>query len=230
MTKALVTGGNRGIGREVARQLAAAGMEVVIGSRDLAAGEAVARELAGEIGGGATLSAVQLDVTDAASVAALPAALGSLDVLINNAGAVLGTYAEGIDTPPDVLRESFEINTIGAAQVLSAVAPLLRASGHGRVVNVSSGMGQLSEMGGGVLGYRMSKAALNVLTSVAAIELADDGVLVNSVCPGWVATDLGGPSAPRTVDEGADTIVWLAQSADDGPTGGFFRDRAPIAW
>lgn len=229
MAKALVTGGNRGIGREVARQLAAAGMEVVIGSRDLAAGEAAARELAAELGG-ATLSAVQLDVTDSASVAALPSALGSLDVLINNAGAVIGTYAEGIDTPPEVLRASFEVNTIGAAQVLSAVAPLLRASGHGRVVNVSSGMGQLSEMGGGVLGYRMSKAALNVLTAVAAIELADDGVLVNSVCPGWVNTELGGPSAPLTVDEGADTIVWLAQSADDGPTGGFFRDRAPISW
>jgi NAD(P)-dependent dehydrogenase (short-subunit alcohol dehydrogenase family) len=123
-----------------------------------------------------------------------------------------------------------ETNLWGAWRLTQAVLPLLRKSPHGRIVNVSSGLGQLDEMGGGVPGYRLSKVGLNALTRMLADELAPDGILVNSMCPGWVRTDMGGRGAPRSLAEGADTAIWLATLPDDGPTGGFFRDRRPIPW
>ena len=126
------------------------------------------------------------------------------------------------------MRRTFETNTLGPLMVSQALIPLMQ--GSGRVVNVSSGMGQLAEMNGGYPGYRLSKAALNALTRILADELEDTSVKVNSVCPGWVKTDMGGPDAPRTPEQGVQTIVWLATLPDDGPTGGFFRDKQPIPW
>ena len=152
---------------------------------------------------------------------------GELDVLVNNAG-VYGEPTGAADYDLAEAHEVFEINVFGAWRLVQAFLPLLRASEHPRIVNVSSGGGQLAEMGGGRTAYRLSKAALNALTRTTAAD--EPGVLVNALCPGWVRTDMGGASAPRSVEEGADTAVWLATLPDDGPTAGFFRDRRPIPW
>jgi NAD(P)-dependent dehydrogenase (short-subunit alcohol dehydrogenase family) len=153
---------------------------------------------------------------------------GRLDVLVNNAG-VMGQEATNAATAPlDDAHATMETNLFGAWRLTQALLPLLRESQSPRIVNVSSGAGQLSEMNGGYPGYRVSKTALNALTRVLSNE--ERGILVNSMCPGWVRTDMGGAGAPRSVDEGADTAVWLATLSDDGPTGGFFRNREPIPW
>jgi len=225
---ALVTGANRGIGREIARQLAEAEYRVVVTARDLES----AREVAGLLEGDAT--ALQLDVGDAESVdrAAdeLHSSIGRLDALVNNAGVIGDTGLRASAADLGSVKDTLETNLFGAWRVAAAVLPLLRDSGSGRIVNLSSGMGQLSDMGGGAPGYRVSKAGLNALTRMLASENGDAGVLVNSVCPGWVRTDMGGAGASRSVEEGADTAVWLATLPDDGPTGGFFRNREPIPW
>jgi NAD(P)-dependent dehydrogenase (short-subunit alcohol dehydrogenase family) len=132
--------------------------------------------------------------------------------------------------PLDDVKELLETNLFGAWRLTQALLPLLRRSGHGRIVNLSSGMGQLEEMGGGAPAYRVSKTGLNALTRIFANEEADSGILVNSVCPGWVRTDMGGSGARLSVEEGADTAVWLATLPDEGPTGGFFRERDQIPW
>jgi len=226
---ALVSGGNRGIGREVARQLAGLGYRVVIGSRDLAKGEDVAREL------GEHVRAVQLDVTDENSivraVASVAADPGRLDVLVNNAGITGGGWStNAVDANLDEVRKTLDTNLFGAWRLTEEALPLMRGNGYGRIVNISSGMGQLSDMGGHSPGYRVSKTGLNVLTRMLTAELADENILVNSVCPGWVRTDMGTQSARRSVEKGAETPVWLATLPDDGPRGGFFRDREPIPW
>jgi NAD(P)-dependent dehydrogenase (short-subunit alcohol dehydrogenase family) len=226
---ALVSGGNRGIGREVARQLAGLGYRVVIGSRDLAKGEDVAREL------GENVRAVQLDVIDEDSivraVASVAADPGRLDVLVNNAGITGGGWStNAVDANLDEVRKTLDTNLFGAWRLTEEALPLMRGNGYGRIVNISSGMGQLSDMGGHSPGYRVSKAGLNVLTRMLTAELADENILVNSVCPGWVRTDMGTQSARRSVEKGAETPVWLATLPDDGPRGGFFRDREPIPW
>ena len=225
---ALVSGGNRGIGREVAGQLAEQGYVVVVGSRDLAKGEAVAHEL----GNGAT--AVQLDVTDEESVRSAVSVIeekfGRLDVLVNNAGIAEGWSGTAADADFDRVKEILETNLFGSWRLAKAALPLMRRNGYGRIVNVSSGMGQLSDMGGHSPGYRVSKTGLNALTRMLTAELAGENILVNSVCPGWVRTDMGGSNARRSVEQGAETPVWLATLPDDGPTGGFFRDRNPIPW
>jgi NAD(P)-dependent dehydrogenase (short-subunit alcohol dehydrogenase family) len=218
----VVTGGNRGIGREVCRQLGELGHTVYLGSRDLAKGEAAAAGLV-------NVTAVELDVTEPATSAALAARLDRLDVIVNNAAIHYDTWQSAIGADLDVVREAFETNVLGAWQVTQALLPLLRRSDHGRIVNVSSGGGSLTEMGGGIPAYRISKVSLNALTKMWADELRRDGILVNSICPDWVATDMGGPGG-RPVAEGADGIVWAALLPDDGPTGGFFRDRQPAAW
>jgi NAD(P)-dependent dehydrogenase (short-subunit alcohol dehydrogenase family) len=153
-----------------------------------------------------------------------------LDALINNAGVIGDTGRRGTDADLDEVKEVLETNVFGAWRLTQALAPLLEKSGHGRVVNISSGMGQLSDMNGGAPSYRVSKTALNALTRIFANELEESGVKVNSACPGWVQTDMGGSGAVRTVDEGADTPVWLATLPQGGPTGGFFRSREPIDW
>ena len=223
---ALVTGGNRGIGREVSRQLAENRMQVLLGSRDWAKGEAAALELARN---GFDVEAVRLDVTDAASIGALGDRLGAVDVLINNAGIDYDTDQTAIGADLARVREAFETNLFGAWAMAQAVAPGMRRRRWGRIVNVSSGAGELTSMGRGPPGYSVSKAALNALTRLLAGELAGTGVLVNSVCPGWVSTDMGG-SGGRPVRDGAASVVWAAMLPDDGPTGGFFRDGRALAW
>ena len=225
---ALVSGGNRGIGREVARQLAEQGLKVVIGSRDLGKGEAVAKEL------GNGVVATQLDVTDEESIRAavtfVERKFGRLDVLVNNAGISDGWSGTAAEADFDRVKEVLETNLFGAWRLARAALPLMRRNGYGRIVNVSSGMGQLSDMGGHSPGYRVSKTGLNALTRMLTAELQGENILVNSVCPGWVRTDMGGENARRSVEQGADTPVWLATLPNDGPNGGFFRDRQPIPW
>jgi NAD(P)-dependent dehydrogenase (short-subunit alcohol dehydrogenase family) len=207
----------------VCRQLAQRGHAVLLGSRDLAKGERAAREVGGEV------RAIALDVADDASVRAAAAELERLDVLVNNAAISYDTWQSGVDADLDEVREAFETNLLGAWRVTQAVLPLLRRSRAPRIVNVSSGAGALTDMGGGTPAYRTSKAALNALTRILAAELRGDGILVNAVCPGWVATDMGGAGG-RPVADGAAGIVWAATLPDGGPTGGFFRDGRPIAW
>lgn len=228
---ALVSGANKGIGLEIARQLAGAGMHVVMGARDAAKGEEAAETLAAD---GLAVESRKLDVTDDASVERLAGELesshGRLDVLVNNAG-VSGDHAQGgAEADLESVKQTLETNLFGAWRVAELAIPLMRQSGGGRIVNVSSGLGQLSDMSGGMAPYRVSKTALNALTRILAAELSDAGILVNSACPGWVRTDMGGSGAARSVEEGADTPVWLATLPDDGPTGGFFRDREQIPW
>ncbi len=232
MPVALVSGASRGIGREIARQLASDhGFSVFAGARD--------PEGAGPPDHDA-ISFVRLDVTDQAGVdelrAGIEASPGNLDVLVNNAG-VYGDPIGAADYDLDRAHEVIETNTFGPWRLIQAFLPLLRQSDHGRIVNVSSGAGQLSEMNGGRTAYRLSKAALNALTRTLAYEERGTGLLVNAMCPGWVRTDMGGTAGPmgssggpRAVEEGADTAVWLATLGDDGPSGGFFRNREPIPW
>ncbi len=230
---ALVTGGNRGLGFETAKQLAKRGLKVVLGSRDEAKGKEAAARLADE---GVRVEAVRLDVADEASIAAvakqLDATHGRLDVLINNAGAVFDPKGESsmLGAEAEVLERTFKVNTVGAVLCAKHCVPLMKKHGFGRVVNVSSGMGQLSDMNSGWPGYRLSKTALNAVTRILSQELAGSGIKVNSVCPGWVRTDMGGPNATRSIEDGVDTIVWLATLHDDGPSGGFFRDCKQIPW
>ncbi len=229
MPVALVTGANRGIGHEVARQLAGHGHTVIVGARDEDKARSAAEGLSGDV------HALTLDVSDPESVAAAAERVGSdpgsLDVLVNNAGIGSDFGVAGVDPDFEAIGRALDTNFFGAYRLTVALLPLLRRSDHPRVVNVSSGMGGIAEMGGWSPGYRVSKAALNAMTRILSTELADEGVLVNSACPGFVATDMGGPmGATKPVEDGASGIVWLATLADDGPTGGFFRDGRPVAF
>lgn len=225
---ALVSGGNRGIGLEICRQLADKGYTVILGSRDETQGREAAEKLDGDV------HARQLDISDEESVKRLAESIeeefGRLDVLVNNAGISNDHGQSGVEADLDRVREALEANLFGAWRLSEAAIPLMRRNGYGRIVNISSGLGALEDMGGGQPGYRISKTSLNALTRILSSELRGTGILVNSVCPGWVQTDMGGSSASRTVEEGADTPVWAATLQDNGPTGGFFRDRRPIAW
>ena len=195
----------------------------MLGARDPAKGARAARQVGGDI------TPLQLDVADPESVRAAAAGLERLDVLVNNAAILYDTWQRGVDADLDQVQAALDVNLLGAWRVTQAVLPLLRRSPAGRIVNVSSGAGALHDMGGGTPAYRTSKAALNALTRVLAAELRGDGILVNAVCPGWVATDMGG-SGGRPVADGAAGIVWAATLPDDGPTSGFFRDGRPIDW
>jgi NAD(P)-dependent dehydrogenase (short-subunit alcohol dehydrogenase family) len=227
---AAVTGANRGIGLEVVRQLARDGYLAILGARDADKGVAAAESLRAE---GLDVEPRQLDVSDPDSVAAFGAAVerdhDRLDVLVNNAAIDYDTWQRGVDADLDVVREAMETNLLGAWRTTQACLPLLRRSGSARIVNVSSGAGALTDMGGGTPAYRVSKTALNALTRILAAELRGDRILVNSVCPGWVATDMGGPGG-RPVDAGAASVMWAVRLDDDGPTGGFFRDGRRIDW
>jgi NAD(P)-dependent dehydrogenase (short-subunit alcohol dehydrogenase family) len=230
---ALVTGANRGIGREVARQLADLGYSVLLTARDEAQARAAAAEITAETG--APVHPLALDVSDPESVAAAAASVGAapgrLDVLVNNAGVGLDFGVSGTTPDFDAIEQTLRTNFYGAYRLTVALLDLLRKSEHPRIVNVSSGMGGVTEMGGWSPGYRVSKAALNAVTRILSTELKDDGFLVNSACPGFVKTDMGAPmGANKSVQAGAAGIVWLATLADDGPTGGFFRDGKPIAF
>ncbi len=231
---ALVTGAYRGLGLETCRQLAARGYSVVLTARDPAKGEPAAQGLRDQ---GGDVSFHPLDVTDEASIQALAAFVrdrfGRLDVLVNNAGifpdpepgsAAASVFAADLA----VVRRGLETNTMAALRLCQVLIPLMQ--GRGRVVNVSSGMGQLADMNGGCPGYRLSKVGLNALTRIFADELQGTGVKINSVCPGWVRTAMGGDQAPRSVAEGVAGILWAATLPDDGPSGGFFRDGVAIPW
>ena len=226
----VVTGGNRGIGFEICRQLAGRGAQVVLTARKPEAGEQAVKKLAAQ-----NLSARfhPLNVTEAESIAALRQFLdrtfGQLDVLINNAGIITDEEAPGLEVKLATVRATLETNTLAPLHLAQALAPLLKRSRAGRIVNMSSGMGALSDMEGGYAAYRISKAALNAVTGILAAELRG-AVAVNSMCPGWVKTDMGGANAEREVSQGADTAVWLALDAPQDLTGKFLRDRRVIAW
>jgi NAD(P)-dependent dehydrogenase (short-subunit alcohol dehydrogenase family) len=228
---ALVTGGNRGIGLEACRQLAQLDIRVILGARDAAKGAAAAAELKAA---GLQVESRSLDVASAQSIRECMGwvrnEIGRLDVLVNNAGVML----EDADDDPleelEILRDTMQTNVYGPLLLSRLAIPIMKSRRYGRIVNLSSSMGALSEMGAGYIAYRISKAGINVVTRVVAAETEGMGILVNSLDPGWVQTSMGGSRAPRTVQQGADTITWLATLPDNGPTGLFFRDRKPIPW
>lgn len=191
---------------------------MLLGARDIVKGEVAARALGGEV------QAVRLDVTDPEAPARLFAEVGPVDVLVNNAAVHYDSWQTALNADWRIVREAFEANLFGAWSVAQAFAPAMRVRGWGRIVNVSSEAGSLAGMGAGTPAYATSKAALNALTRV----LAGTGVLVNAVCPGWTATDMGGGGRP--VEEGAAGVVWAAFLPDGGPTGGFFRDGRTLPW
>ena len=232
---AIVTGGSRGLGFETARQLGKLGYRLVIASKDKKRLAAAAKALKAQ---GYDVTAKPLDVASSRAVTAFgkwAAKLGPVAVLVNAAGilpetsgAYSGKGATVLGAGDKEVVDTLTVNAMGPWRLCKVIAPLL--ADNGRIVNVSSGMGGLTEMGSGYFGYRASKAALNVLTRTLARELEPRGVMVNSICPGWVKTDMGGPNATRTVKQGASGIVWAATLPVGGPSGGFFRDGQPIAW
>ena len=239
---AVVTGGNRGIGLEICRQLAQKGLLVILTSRDQGSGLAACEELQKEE---LPVRYHVLDVDHAASIENLALFMekefGRCDVLVNNAGIF-----PDVDDPNqkggssifkvrvETINKAMTTNVYGPFFLSQALVPLMKKNNYGRIVNMSSGLGQLSEMGGGYPAYRFSKTGINALTRMLNAELEGDAptsnILVKSMCPGWVKTRMGGADAPRSVEEGADTAVWLATLPDKGPRGGFFRDRKSIPW
>ena len=228
MRTALVTGSNRGIGLEVCRQLARLGHRVVLTARDPAGGARAAEAVAKE-GGDVLFESLDVSREDSVFACAerLTAADRAVDILVNNAGV----YPHGglLDTSPEVFRETLAVNFLGALWTSLAFVPGMQRRRWGRVVNVTSGYGFLKDGVPGPAAYALSKSALNALTVKLASEVVR-GVKVNTADPGWVRTRMGGSSAPRSVEDAAAGIVWLATLPDDGPTGGFFRDRRRVAW
>lgn len=228
----IVTGAALGLGAACARMLAREGARVALTDIKDEEGERTTREIAG---GGAEAFYLHHDVADERAweqvIDTTLERWGRLDVLVNNAGVMLDPRGSRVlDAKVKTFRDTLETNLLGPLQLMQALAPLMQKHGYGRIVNLSSGQGQLADMGEGTPAYRVSKTALNALTRTFAAELKGSGILVNAMCPGWVRTDMGGSSAPRTVEQGADTAVWLATLPEGGPTGGFFRDRRLIAW
>jgi NAD(P)-dependent dehydrogenase (short-subunit alcohol dehydrogenase family) len=226
---ALVTGGNRGIGFETCRQLAHAGLEVFLASRQRGEGEQAAQQLQAH---GFAVKPLQLDVSDSDSVARCLAGLArsgvEIDVLINNAGVYPTTPIT--DASEQEFALALQVNLLGAWRMAKAVFPGMLQRGYGRIVNVSSGLGQMNQPGGPGAGvYGISKAALNALTLELANAARGD-IKVNAMDPGWVATRMGGRGAPRKPEEASITIIWLATLPPDGPNGGFFLDKRPLEW
>ena len=230
---ALVSGGNRGLGLESCRQLASLGYQVYLGSRSLEAGEQAARSIGSE-----RVEAVVLDVNSQADVDALAQRIeygpGRLDVLINNAGIMIdsdmGRSASILDTDLDLIEQTLRTNTLGPIRLINAMLPLMERVNDARIVNISSGMGQLSGMDGKYPGYRISKTALNAVTRIFAAELDPAKFKINSICPGWVRTDMGGDHADLSVQEGVDTAIWLATADNARGSGGYYRKRKRIDW
>ena len=228
MPVALVTGANRGLGLEVCRQLAARGYRVIVTARTLEKAQSGARQIQGNV------HAIAVDVAKPESISVAHAEalerFGRVDVLVNNAAVLLNENMTLMDVPISDFYETLQTNVLGAITVSQQFVPGMVARRFGRVVNVSSRAGQLSTMSDYAPAYSISKAALNAFTRQLAAATNGTGVLVNSVCPGWVRTDMGGSNAPRSVSQGADTIVWAATLPDNGPTGEFFTDRRRIDW
>lgn len=236
---ALVTGANRGIGYEIARQLAAQGLTVIMGARDEQGAGAAHKRLIDE---SLDVHLTLLNVADPTSIQGamgrIEATFGRLDVLVNNAGIMVDGDIQILELGLGLLQNTLETNVLGPLLLSQAVVPLMTKNKYGRIVNMSSTLGALSDIANPdsaytdiqAPAYRMSKTLLNGITVLLAQKLRRDNILVNSVCPGWVKTDMGGPQAPTAPQDAAETPVWLATLADDGPTGGFFRDRQPIPW
>jgi NAD(P)-dependent dehydrogenase (short-subunit alcohol dehydrogenase family) len=224
----LVTGGNRGIGLAVARQLGERGNSVLLGSRDPLAGETAAESLR-QVGLDAVAVQIDLNVpaTIDAAVKALEKSARQIDAIVNNAGVLHEKPL--LELTDSEIADSIAAHVTGPIRLIRALVPGMLARGYGRIVNMSSGWGSFAEGMGGPGAYGVTKAALNAITVRLAKELPP-AIKVNAMCPGWVRTRMGGEGATRTPDEGADTAVWLATLPDDGPTGGFFRDRKPIEW
>ena len=234
----VITGGRRGLGFAAGERLARMGYQVVLTARDQAGADAAASKLTRE---GVAVRTRALDVGSDESVDRffdwLDREYGRLDVLVNNAGTIFENTKAGEGFEPSavfkvktaVLQRAFDNNALSAYRTLQQALPRMNANGYGRAVNVSSGAGGLTEMNGGVPAYRLSKVAMNAVTRVFHAA-AGDNVKVNSVCPGWVRTEMGGPDATRSVEEGVAGIIWAATLPSDGPSGGFFRDGKPIAW
>jgi len=238
-TIALVTGANKGIGKEISRQLAAKGILVLMGARDRERGEAAVSDLRAQ---GLPVEFIQIDVTSDPSVGRAAAEVESrharLDILVNNAGVAFDWYP-GSQLTVEVLQKTFETNVFGVFRVTKTLLPLLKKSQHGRIVNLSSGLGSLTRSAASdgsltlqnmLLAYCSSKAALNMMTIQLAKELKDAGIKVNSANPGFTATDMNQHRGPRTVEQAAATPVRLAMLPDDGPTAGVFSDAGPEAW
>jgi NAD(P)-dependent dehydrogenase (short-subunit alcohol dehydrogenase family) len=228
---AVVTGANKGIGFEICRQLAGKGFQVFLAARDLKRGtEAVGKLKAS----GLEVKVLQLDVSDLKSIEKAAAELASsvdhLDVLVNNAGIYEDEDASALNISPEIVEQTFRTNTLGPLLMTQRLWPLLAKSGSGRIINVSSGLGSLSEMETTAPAYSISKAALNAVTRQCAAALKDKKIAVNSISPGWVRTEMGGAGAPLTPAEGADTVIWLATEAPLSLTSQFLRERKPIPW
>jgi len=227
----IVTGANRGIGYEICRQLGRLECRVLLTSRDPANGQAAAQTLVEE---GLPIIYHQLDVTDEASIATLRKFVGKefgrLDVLVNNAGISIRGDNSIMTLPLDTLQRTLETNLFGALRMCQVFIPLMRKLNYGRVVNVSSTMGQHAHMADMSAAYRLSKDSLNAITQMIASSIRGKDILVNACCPGWVRTEMGGAHATRSPEEGADTIIWLATLPRGGPSGGFFKDRERIEW
>jgi NAD(P)-dependent dehydrogenase (short-subunit alcohol dehydrogenase family) len=236
---ALVTGANKGIGFEICRGIASRGVTVVMGARDIQRGETAFSRLQAE---GLAVKFLLLDVADSHSIKAAVNEIAKfydrLDVLVNNAGIMLDEEATGLEVGHRTVRETLRTNFYGPLLLCQNCIPLMRKNGYGRIVNISSTLGSLAEMADPESGYaavqspayRLSKNALNGITALFASQVRGENILVNSACPGWVKTDMGGPRALLSPEQGADTPIWLATLPDNGPTGGFFRERKLIAW
>lgn len=228
---AVVTGGNRGLGYEICRQLVQRGIRVILASRDAGKGQPAAQELSRN---GAVVTSYPLDVASAASVAQFRdivlGEVGRVDILVNNAAVLLDEELSVLDANVEIFRTSIETNTFGPLRLCQAFVPQMIQQDYGRIVNVSTNVSRISSISNYSPAYRMSKIALNALTLMVADAVKGRNILVNAATPGWVRTDMGGPGAPRSVEEGADTIVWLATLPDGGPSGQFFRDRTQIGW
>ena len=223
MKTALITGANRGLGYEVARELSERGWQVILTARRQDQGKEAAAKLK-------NASFVELDINNDSSIGRAARNVPKLDALINNAGLIAEGDNDILTIRPELIAETIETNALGALRVSQALLPRLLESSAGRIVNVSSGAGQLSDMGTWSPAYSASKTTLNAITCLLAAALKGKGVAVNSVCPGWCRTDMGGATAPRSVEEGAAGIVWLAADAPQDKTGLFWRDKKVIPW
>ena len=236
---ALVTGANKGLGFEISKQLAKQGIQVILGARDIAKGQEAADKLKQQ---GLDVDPLTLDINNAESIQsavdAIKEKFGTIDILVNNAGVMLDWTTSVFDVDLNTVTQTLQTNLYGSFRLCQLCIPLMKASGYGRIVNMSSTLGSLTDMSDpnshydGVLSpsYRLSKTALNAVTALFAKELRGTNILINSACPGWVQTDMGSEAAPLSVEEGADTPVWLATLPDGGPNGGFFNSRKPVSW
>ena len=236
---ALVTGANRGLGFEISRQLALRDIKVVMGARDKEKGARACAELARQ---GLDVDFQHLDVADeksaTAAIETIKTRFERLDILVNNAGISIDAGATALNVGMDVVFETLQTNVMAPLRLCQACVPLMKSRDYGRIVNIASTLGSIAEMSdpdsdyAGVQSpaYRLSKAALNVVTALIAREVQGYNILINSACPGWVKTDMGGPGAPLIPEQGADTPIWLATLPDDGPNGGFYRNRDVIPW